>query len=91
MYVLIFLVEFDNRGPRGPRGGGSQNGEFFPPNMQNRFNQPTSLLQMRIPPPNPFNSGMGGGSSGVGPPMFMRGQGGPPRGGRQQGPGKNLL
>ncbi|XP_037953014.1 SR-related and CTD-associated factor 4 isoform X2 [Teleopsis dalmanni] len=80
-----FLNEFDNRNG-GPRGGGprgnSHGGDFYP-NMQNRFNQPTSLMQMRIPPPNAFNPRIGGPG---GPPIFMRGQGGGP-GGRQQGPG----
>ncbi|KAH8369860.1 hypothetical protein KR093_001278 [Drosophila rubida] len=94
-------VEFDNRsgaGPRGmgpgPRGGnlnagnGGGGGDFFQPNMnQNRFNQPTSLMQMRIPPPAAFNQRMGGPGAGNGVgPMFMRNQGGGP-GGRQQGPG----
>jgi len=38
-------------GPRGNHNGGP-GGDFFPPNMNhNRFNQPTSLMQMRIPPP----------------------------------------
>lgn len=57
--------------------------------MQNRFNQPTNLMQMRIPPPNAFNQRGGHGGPGPGgPPMFMRGQGGPAGpGGRQQGPG----
>ncbi|XP_039481014.1 SR-related and CTD-associated factor 4 isoform X2 [Drosophila santomea] len=102
------FMDFDNRGgpgggPRsmGPRGNhnGGPGGDFFPPNMnQNRFNQPTSLMQMRIPPPAAFNQRMGGpagnGGNGVGP-MFMRNQGGGPGGGgpgggpggRQQGPG----
>lgn len=59
----------------------------------NRFNQPTSLMQMRIPPPAVFNQRMGGpsgnGGNGVGP-MFMRNQGGGGGGpgGRQQGPGE---
>lgn len=97
--------DFDNRagggGPRnmgpGPRGGPNHNGgnggaggDFFPANMnQNRFNQPTSLMQMRIPPPASFNQrmgGPGGPGNGVGP-MFMRNQGGGP-GGRQQGAGE---
>ncbi|XP_017073101.1 SR-related and CTD-associated factor 4 isoform X2 [Drosophila eugracilis] len=98
------FMDFDNRGgqggPRGmgPRGNhnGGPGGDFFPPNMNhNRFNQPTSLMQMRIPPPT-FNQRMGGpagnGGNGVGP-MFMRNQGGGAGGpgggpgGRQQGPG----
>lgn len=87
-------------GPGGPRGGPNHNGGagaagdgFFPGNMnQNRFNQPTSLMQMRIPPPAAFNQrmgGPGGPGNGVGP-MFMRNQGGsgPGGGGRQQGPGE---
>ncbi|XP_017839117.1 SR-related and CTD-associated factor 4 isoform X3 [Drosophila busckii] len=89
-------IDFDNRGPRGmgpgPRnhnGSGAGGGDFFQPNMnQNRFNQPTSLMQMRIPPPVAFNQRMGG-PSGAGngvSPMFMRNQGGG-NGGRQQGPG----
>lgn len=82
----------------GPRGGPSHNngnggagGDFFPANMnQNRFNQPTSLMQMRIPPPASFNQRMGGPGPGNGVgPMFMRNQGGGP-GGRQQGAGKCL-
>ncbi|KAH8372861.1 hypothetical protein KR009_006589, partial [Drosophila setifemur] len=92
-------VDFDNRiGPRGmgPRSGnhnGGPGGDFFPLNMNhNRFNQPTSLMQMRIPPPAAFNQRMGGpaGNSGNGVgPMFMRNQGGagPGPGARQQGPG----
>ncbi|XP_023167393.2 SR-related and CTD-associated factor 4 isoform X1 [Drosophila hydei] len=92
-------LEFDNRsggGPRGmgpgPRGsnhnGGNGGGDFFQPNInQNRFSQPTSLMQMRIPPPVAFNQRMGGPGAGNGVgPMFMRNQGGGP-GGRQQGPG----
>jgi len=90
-------------GPRGNHNGGP-GGDFFPPNMNhNRFNQPTSLMQMRIPPPASFNQRMGGppgnGGNGGGP-MFMRNQGGGggggpggggPNGGpggRQQGPGE---
>ncbi|XP_017126003.1 SR-related and CTD-associated factor 4 isoform X2 [Drosophila elegans] len=100
------FMDFDNRGgPGGPRGmgprgshNGGPGGDFFPPNMNhNRFNQPTSLMQMRIPPPASFNQRMGGpagnGGNGVGP-MFMRNQGGGGGGpggggpgGRQQGPG----
>ncbi|XP_075169592.1 insulator su(Hw) mRNA adaptor isoform X2 [Haematobia irritans] len=82
-----FMNEFDNRGPRGgPNYNGGGGGDFHP-NMQNRFNQPTNLMQMRIPPPNAFNQRGGHGGPG-GPPMFMRGQGGPGGpGGRQQGPG----
>lgn len=88
----IFL-DFDKRGGPGPgpRGGGHNfnggGGGDFHPNMQNRFNQPTNLMQMRIPPPNAFSQR---GGPGGGPPMFMRGgQGGPGGGGgRQQGPGK---
>ncbi|KAM8712099.1 hypothetical protein ACLKA7_012599 [Drosophila subpalustris] len=96
-------VEFDNRSGAGPRGmgpgarGGNHNGgggsggggDFFQPNMnQNRFNQPTSLMQMRIPPPVAFNQRMGGPGAGNGAgPMFMRNQAGGPGGGRQQGPG----
>ncbi|KRF79725.1 SR-related and CTD-associated factor 4 isoform X2 [Drosophila virilis] len=92
-------LDFDNRtggGPRGmgpgPRGGnhngGNGGGDFFQPNMNpNRFNQPTSLMQMRILPPAAFNQRMGGPGTGNGVgPMFMRNQGGGP-GGRQQGPG----
>ncbi|EDW00960.1 GH21172 [Drosophila grimshawi] len=103
------FLDFDNRSGGAPRGmgtglgpgprGGNHNGnggggDFFPPNMnQNRFNQPTSLMQMHIPPP--FNQRMGGpGSAGNGVgPMFMRNQGGGGSGGgggpggRQQGPG----
>ncbi|XP_034111608.1 SR-related and CTD-associated factor 4 isoform X2 [Drosophila albomicans] len=84
-------------GPGGPRGGnhnagnggGGVGGDFFQPNMnQNRFNQPTSLMQMRIPPPAAFNQRMGGPGAGNGVgPMFMRNQGGGGPGGRQQGPG----
>lgn len=73
----------------GPRGGPNFNGGGgdFHPNMQNRFNQPTNLMQMRIPPPNAFNQRGGPGGGGP-PPMFMRGgQGGPGGVGRQQGPG----
>ncbi|XP_037714180.1 SR-related and CTD-associated factor 4 isoform X1 [Drosophila subpulchrella] len=106
------FMDFDSRGgpPGGPRGmgprgnhNGGPGGDFFPPNMNhNRFNQPTSLMQMRIPPPASFNQRMGGppgnGGNGGGP-MFMRNQGGGggggpggggPNGGpggRQQGPG----
>ncbi|XP_017040891.1 SR-related and CTD-associated factor 4 isoform X2 [Drosophila ficusphila] len=104
------FMDFENRGgPGGPRGmgprgnhNGGPGGDFFPPNMNhNRFNQPTSLMQMRIPPPAAFNQRMGGpagnGGNGVGP-MFMRNQGGGGGGpggggpgggpgGRQQGPG----
>ncbi|KQS62254.1 splicing factor, arginine/serine-rich 15 isoform X2 [Drosophila erecta] len=100
------FMDFDNRGgPGGPRGmgprgnhNGGPGGDFFQPNMNNRFNQPTSLMQMRIPPPASFNQRMGGpagnGGNGVGP-MFMRNQVGGPGGGgpgggpggRQQGPG----
>ncbi|XP_016990442.1 SR-related and CTD-associated factor 4 isoform X2 [Drosophila rhopaloa] len=82
------FMDFDSRGgPGGPRGmgprgnhNGGPGGDFFPPNMNhNRFNQPTSLMQMRIPPPASFNQRMGGppgnGGNGVGP-MFMRNQGG---------------
>ncbi|XP_022221697.2 SR-related and CTD-associated factor 4 isoform X2 [Drosophila obscura] len=88
-------VDFDNRGGPGPRGmgprsgnlngggGGGPGGDFFPPNMNNsRFNQPTSLMQMRIPPPAAFNQRMGGpnpnnaGNGGAGGPIFMRNQGG---------------
>ncbi|XP_030375391.1 SR-related and CTD-associated factor 4 isoform X2 [Scaptodrosophila lebanonensis] len=92
------FMDFDNR-PGGPRGMGPRPGnlnggaDFLQPNMnQNRFNQPTSLMQMRIPPPMAFNQRMGGpnggGNGGVGP-MFMRNQGGGGNGpgGRQQGPG----
>ncbi|BFG04355.1 SR-related and CTD-associated factor 4 [Drosophila madeirensis] len=88
-------VDFDNRGGPGPRGmgprsgnlngGGGPGGDFFSPNMNNsRFNQPTSLMQMRIPPPAAFNQRMGGpnpnpnnaGNGGAVGPMFMRNQGG---------------
>ncbi|XP_065370350.1 SR-related and CTD-associated factor 4 isoform X2 [Calliphora vicina] len=89
-----FMNDFDKRGGGpGPRGGGHNfngGGGDFHPNMQNRFNQPTNLMQMRIPPPNAFNQRGGPGGGGGGPPMFMRGgQGGPGAqgGGRQQGPG----
>lgn len=62
--------------------------------MQNRFNQPNNLMQMRIPPPNAFNQRGGGHGGPGGPPMFMRGQGqggpGGPPGVRQQGPGKHM-
>ncbi|XP_034480174.1 SR-related and CTD-associated factor 4 isoform X1 [Drosophila innubila] len=77
-----------NGGGAGGGGGGGGGGDFFQPNMnQNRFNQPTSLMQMRIPPPVAFNQRMGGPGAGNGTgPMFMRNQGGGP-GGRQQGPG----
>lgn len=108
MKTLCAPADFENRGgPGGPRGmvgprgshNGGPGGDFFPPNMNhNRFNQPTSLMQMRIPPPAAFNQRMGGpagngGGNGVGP-MFMRNQGGGggpgggPGGGRQQGPGE---
>lgn len=94
------FMDFDNRGgPGGPRGmgprgnhnGGGPGGDFFPPNMNhNRFNQPTSLMQMRIPPPASFNQRMGGpagnGGNGVGP-MFMRNQGGGPGGAGPSGGG----
>ncbi|TMW48093.1 hypothetical protein DOY81_006833 [Sarcophaga bullata] len=82
-----FMNDYDKRG-MGPRGGPNFNGGGgdFHPNMQNRFNQPTNLMQMRIPPPNAFNQR--GGPGGGPPPMFMRGgQGGPGGIGRQQGPG----
>ncbi|XP_068145275.1 SR-related and CTD-associated factor 4 isoform X1 [Drosophila tropicalis] len=106
-----FMGDFDNRGGPtrgmgpgpGPRSGnhnggpGGAGGDFFSPNNMppNRFNQPTSLMQMRIPPPAAFNQRMGGppgvGNPGNGGPMFMRnnnqgggGGGGP---GRQQGQG----
>lgn len=94
-------------GPGGvPRGGPNHNGGgaavdgFFAGNNMNpnRFNQPTSLMQMRIPPPAAFNQRMGGpagpGNGVGGGPMFMRNQGGGGGGGpgggagRQQGPGE---
>ncbi|XP_004444538.2 SR-related and CTD-associated factor 4 isoform X3 [Drosophila pseudoobscura] len=97
-------ADFDNRGGPGPRGMGPRSGnlnggggpggpggDFFPPNMNNsRFNQPTSLMQMRIPPPAAFNQRMGGppnnaGNGGAVGPMFMRNQGG--NGGGAGGPG----
>lgn len=81
------ITDFDKRGGPGPRGGGQNfngGGNDFHPNLQNRFNQPTNLMQMRIPPPNAFNQR---GGPGGGPPMFMRGGLG---GGRQQGPGKYI-
>ncbi|XP_023037676.1 SR-related and CTD-associated factor 4 isoform X2 [Drosophila willistoni] len=111
-----FMGDFDNRGGPtrgmgpgpGPRSGnhnggpGGPGGDFFSPNNmpQNRFNQPTSLMQMRIPPPAAFNQRMGGppgvggpgpgpGNPGNGGPMFMRnnnqGGGGGGGPGRQQG------
>lgn len=53
----------------GSRGGTSYNGGEFHPTIPHRFNQPTNLMQMRIPPPNSFNPRAPGG-----PPMFLRGQ-----------------
>lgn len=86
---MFICKDYENRGGRGGHRGGNHNGNNdFYNNMGNRFNQPTSLMQMRIPPPNQFNPRMGGGGPGGGGPMFMRGQGGGP-GGRQQGPGKH--
>ncbi|XP_059226600.1 SR-related and CTD-associated factor 4 isoform X2 [Stomoxys calcitrans] len=96
-----FMNDFDNRG--GPRGGpnfnGGGGGGDFHPNMQNRFNQPTNLMQMRIPPPNAFNQrgghggpGAHGGPGGHGPggpgghgPGGHGGPGGPPMFMRGQG------
>uniref|UniRef100_A0A1A9ZJG2 RRM domain-containing protein n=1 Tax=Glossina pallidipes TaxID=7398 RepID=A0A1A9ZJG2_GLOPL len=63
-----FMNDFDSR-MGGPRGGTSYNGGEFHPTIPHRFNQPTNLMQMRIPPPNSFNPRAPGG-----PPMFLRGQ-----------------
>ncbi|XP_055855720.1 SR-related and CTD-associated factor 4 isoform X2 [Episyrphus balteatus] len=74
----------DRRGGGGNRGGG----DFFPNMQNNRFNQPNSLMQMRIQPPAMFNNNrMNGPGMGSGPGMFMRGQGPRSQGGPQGGGG----
>uniref|UniRef100_A0A1A9WBX4 RRM domain-containing protein n=1 Tax=Glossina brevipalpis TaxID=37001 RepID=A0A1A9WBX4_9MUSC len=62
-------LDFDSR-VSVARGGSTYNGGDFHSSMPHRFNQPTNLMQMRIPPPNSFGQRAPGG-----PPMFIRGQG----------------